>query len=81
MATVWGTFGLPDDPSRGGSPPVTVPGVVRLLLELAFFASGIAAFWLIGQETLAVAFGGLVLIHHVLSWDRISWLLDVGAES
>ena len=37
-AALWGTFAVPDDPSRSGKAPVPVSGIVRLALELAFFA-------------------------------------------
>ena len=37
-AAAWGTFAVLDDPSRSGKAPVPVPGIIRLLLELAFFA-------------------------------------------
>ncbi len=38
-AALWGTFAVPDDPSRSGSAPVPVPGILRLAIEFAFFAS------------------------------------------
>ena len=38
-AAAWGTFAVPGDPSRSGRAPVPVSGIVRVLLELAFFAS------------------------------------------
>ncbi len=74
-AVLWGTFAVPDDPSRSGSAPVAVPGVVRLLLELAFFALGAWAIAATGRSQLAALFGIVVIIHYAVSYDRVLWLL------
>ena len=74
-AVLWGTFAVPDDPSRSGKAPVSVPGIVRLLLELGFFAASTWALFAIGASTLGWIFGVTVLIHYVISYDRILWLL------
>jgi hypothetical protein len=74
-AVMWGTLAVPGDRSRSGKAPVPVPGMLRLLLELAFFA---VAAWLLynaGQATLAWIFGAAVVLHYILSYDRIAWLL------
>ncbi|MFW9794532.1 MAG: YrdB family protein, partial [Candidatus Thorarchaeota archaeon] len=42
VAILWGTFAVPDDPSRSGGAPVPVPGLVRLILELLILG---LAFW------------------------------------
>ena len=34
IAVVWGTFAVPDDPSRSGAAPIVVAGFVRLAIEL-----------------------------------------------
>ena len=39
MATMWGVFSVPHDPSRSGNAPIAVPGFFRLFLELAFFGT------------------------------------------
>jgi hypothetical protein len=74
-AIFWGTFNVPDDPSRSGKAPVRVPGIVRLLLELAFFATGAWALYAAGYIIWAIIFAALVVIHYALSYDRIAWLL------
>jgi hypothetical protein len=74
-AILWGTFNVPDDPSRSGKAPVRVPGLVRLLLELAIFAAGIWAIQAAGYEQFALIMAILVIVHYVLSYDRIAWLL------
>lgn len=81
MATVWGTFGLAEDPSRGGSPAIEVPGVVRLMLELTFFGAGFWALWSISAGGVAVVFGILVIAHYAVSWDRLAWLLGSGQRT
>ena len=74
-AALWGTFAVPNDPSRSGKAPVPVPGVVRLLLELAFF--GLAAWALhdAGKPILALVLAGVTAAHYILSYDRVIWLV------
>jgi hypothetical protein len=73
-AVVWGVFNVPGDESRSGDAPVAVSGRIRLLIEIAVFASGVAflaAAWPVGAAILGVA----VTLHYSLSRDRIRWLL------
>jgi hypothetical protein len=74
-AVIWGTFAVPDDPSRSGRAPVPVPGIIRLLIELAFFAAGTWAFFASNQPIWGFVLGALTIIHYALSYDRILWLL------
>ena len=74
-ATLWGTFAVPGDPSRGGQGLVHVPGVIRLAIELVVFAAGAYALRAVGRPGLAIAFGTLVLAHYALSYERIAWLV------
>jgi hypothetical protein len=74
-AVLWGTFAVPEDPSRSGKAPVPVPGIVRLVLELAFFAFAAWALYDAGKATLALILAAIVVIHYALSYDRIAWLL------
>lgn len=74
-AVIWGIFNVKGDPSRSGKAPVQVPGLVRLLLELAFF--GLATWtWFTLEPAYGWAFGLVALVHYILSYDRISWLLE-----
>jgi hypothetical protein len=73
---IWGTFAVPNDPSRSGKAPIPTPGIVRLLLELTFFALGTWAFLAAGQPTWGWLLGGLTILHYVLSYDRIEWLMQ-----
>ncbi len=74
-AVLWGTFAVPNDPSRSAEAKVPVPGIVRLLLELAFFISATWALFATNLTTLGWIFGIAALIHYVLSYDRIVWLV------
>lgn len=74
-ATLWGTFAVPDDPSRSGEAPVPVPGLVRLFLELIFFATAVFMLFRLEKSQLAFTLGILTLIHYLISVERIKWLL------
>jgi hypothetical protein len=72
-AVVWGTFRVPNDP---GPAPVAVPGLVRLLLELALFGAAVGLLFAAGRSTAAVVLGVLVVLHYAVSYDRILWLVE-----
>lgn len=74
-AILWGTFAVPNDPSRSGNAPVPTPGMIRLILELSFFA--LATILLIASQRLSagVIFAVLTIAHYAISYDRILWLL------
>jgi hypothetical protein len=74
-AAAWGTFNVKGDPSRSGKAPVPVPGIVRLLLELIFFGSATWALFTL-NPTYGWIFGIVTLLHYILSYDRIRWLLE-----
>jgi hypothetical protein len=76
VAVAWGTFAVPNDPSRSGGAPVPVSGGVRLLLEFLILG---AAFWVMYTTNLVYlgfVFGVLVIIHYILARARIGWLLS-----
>lgn len=74
-AAIWGTFAVPEDPSRSGKAPVVVPGVVRLLLELVFFALAVWSLVVLNNLTLAWVLGGAVVLHYAFSYERLRWLV------
>ena len=74
-AILWGVFAVPDDPSRSGRAPVPTPGILRLLLELAFFAFATWTLYDTGATVLSWIMGIAVLIHYALSYDRLWWLV------
>ena len=75
MAVIWGSFAVPDDPSRSGKAPVPIPGAARLMLELLFFSFALWCLFDLGFSGFAKVFALLVLLHYILSGDRIRWML------
>ncbi len=76
LAIIWGTFAVPNDPSRSGSAPIVTSGVIRLAIELGFFAFAAWSLSDIGWSKVSLIFGIVVLLHYVASYDRILWLLS-----
>ncbi|MGY0497616.1 YrdB family protein [Nocardia sp. FBN12] len=74
-ALLWGTFAVPDDPSRGGDATVPVPGPVRLGVEFAVLFGGAAALWAASLPRLALISAAVLVGYHLLAYDRILWLL------
>ncbi len=74
-AILWATFAVPDDPSRSGKAPVPVPGILRLVLELAFFAFATWALYDTGNTVLSLILAVVVVVHYAVSYDRIGWLI------
>ena len=74
-ATVWGTFAVPNDPSRSGRAPVAVPGVVRLGIELMFFGLAVWMLFDLGYTGVGWILGIIVVLHYGISYDRIVWLV------
>jgi hypothetical protein len=74
-AVLWGTFRVPGDSSASGQAPVAIPGVLRLLLELAFFAFATWALYDAGAVQFAWILGIVVLAHYAVSYDRVGWLI------
>ena len=76
FAVIWGTFAVPNDPSRSGSAPIVTPGVIRLAIELGFFAFATWSLYDIGWTKVSLAFGIIVGLHYGVSYDRIMWLIS-----
>jgi len=74
-AILWGTFAVPNDPSRSGQAPVPTPGVLRFLLELSIFALAAYVLFLSQQANAAWTLAAVTLFHYAISYDRILWLL------
>jgi hypothetical protein len=75
LAILWGTLAVPDDPSRSGRAPVPMPGIVRLVLELAVFAFAAWALYDAGRPALGLILSAVVVAHYIVSYDRIVWLV------
>ena len=74
-AVAWGTFAVPDDPSRSGAAPVAVPGAVRLILELSVFLFASWALYDIELRSMAWVLVAVVVVHYAVSYDRVLWLV------
>ena len=77
FAAIWGTFAVVNDPSRSGNAPIPISGIVRLGIEFLFFGLSIWALYNMELKHLGLSLGAVVLIHYVISYDRIYWLLKI----
>ena len=75
LMILWGVFAVPDDPSRSGRALVPVPGVLRLILELAVFAFVAWALYDVGRPLLGLILAWVTVVHYIVSYDRIAWLV------
>ena len=75
LMTVWGVFAVPDDPSRSGNAPVPISGWLRLVIELGIFTCASWALFDLGFFKTAFIFAIICLLHYLVSYDRILWLL------
>ena len=75
FALPWGIFAVPRDPSRSGKTVIATPGIIRLVLELFLFAVATWMLFDLKYEKVWWIFGSIVLIHYILSYDRVLWLL------
>lgn len=73
----WGTFAVPDDPSRSGGAPVPVPGVVRLLVEAVVIGGGCVGWATGGLPVVATVLAVLTVVHYGIAWPRLTWLVAV----
>ena len=76
LGAIWGIFAVPDDPSRSGQTVVVTSGIIRLAIELGIFAVATLAIYNHGQQKFSYAFAIIVVIHYLMSYDRIIWLVS-----
>ncbi len=74
-ASLWGIFRTPNDASANGAAVVAVQGWLRLLLEIGFFSFATYCFFSLGLRKPGWIFAIITLVHYILSYDRILWLL------
>ena len=74
-AAIWGVFNVLNDPSRSGKAPIQVPGIIRLTIELAFFALPTWALHDLGYYSYSWLLGGLTVLHYIISYNRLLWLI------
>ncbi len=80
-AVVWGAFAVPGDPSRGGQAKIAVSGSARLVIELSVLGGGALALQTAGLPHWGLALAVLVIVYHVLAYDRVVWLLTRDSSS
>lgn len=73
--TLWATFRVPGDRSARGEAPYSVSGRVRLLIELLVFGAGALGWFVTGPDWMAWGYVAALAFHHMISYDRIAWLL------
>ncbi len=73
FAALWGIFRIPGDP---GHAPVATPGIIRLAFELTYFSLATWSLYDAHFTTLAWVQGGAVLLHYLVSYDRILWMIS-----
>ncbi len=71
-ALLWGVFRVPNDP---GPAPVAIPGILRLVLELSYFALAVWALYDLGVIQLSWILGVVVVVHYAFSYDRVFRLI------
>ena len=75
IAVIWGTFAVPNDPSRSGSARVITAGFIRLIIEFGIFGFAIWSLSDIEWYRISLIFGIVVMAHYIVSYDRVCWLL------
>lgn len=73
---IWGTFNVPGDPSRSGSAPIPVPGLVRLLIELDLLIGAAVVTGFLWSPLAGVVLGAAIVLHYVTSHRRVAWLIQ-----
>ena len=76
LMAIWVIFAVPNDPSRSGEAPIVTPGIIRLIYELLFFGFAVWALGQNGHSRLGLYFAIIIVLHYVISYDRIIWLLS-----
>ena len=75
-AMIWGVFGTLGDTRGQGGAPVPVSGKVRFVIETGFFVLATLAFAAGGAPDVALVFGVVALLLHIIGYERMLWLLQ-----
>ncbi len=67
LAIIWGTFAVPNYPSRSGNTPIKTPDIIRLILELGIFTIATWTLYDIDYISISYTFGVLVVVHYIIS--------------
>lgn len=76
LAAIWGVFAVPNDPSRSGNAPIVTSGIIRFAIETGFFLFATWSLYDMGLNKLSLIFGVIVVLHYIISYNRIKWLLS-----
>lgn len=76
LAVIWGVFAVPNDPSRSGNAPIPTPGFIRLIIEMLIFGFAVWSLYDLELIKLALGLGILVVLHYIISYDRIIWIIS-----
>lgn len=76
---LWANFRVRGDRSAKGDSPYPISGPVRILIEVTVFGAGALGWFASGPVWLAWSYVGALVTHHLLSYDRIGWLLRTGS--
>ena len=71
-ASLWGIFRTQGDHGKG---LVDTPGVIRLLMELFLFSAAVWALYDLNHKTSALVFAITLMIHYLVSYDRVLSLI------
>jgi hypothetical protein len=74
-AALWGIFKTPGDSTANPQPVVSVPGIVRLVLECALIGAAAYGVWTSGSRALAETMLTVFALHYAVTWPRIAWLV------
>ena len=75
MMLIWSFLAVPGDMSRSGKAPIPISGPLRLFIEISFFTIAVLMMSAISQPKVWLGYLILLLLHYVLSYERIIWLL------
>jgi hypothetical protein len=76
FAFAWGSFRTPNEPHHPVHATVPIPGWLRLLYEALFFGTATWSLFATGVTSMGWIFATAVVIHYLLSYDRVGWLLQ-----
>ena len=75
MMLIWSFLAVPGDMSRSGKAPIPVSGPLRLFIEVSIFTIAVLMLSAISQPKVWLGYLILLVLHYILSYDRVLWLL------
>lgn len=71
-AAVWGIFRTSGDHGHG---LVNTPGIIRFAIEVILFCAAAWCLYDLGHKTSSMGFAAVALLHYIISYDRVWFLL------